>query len=282
VTAGLRYEQLDVEVADFVNTNSIAVEGGEITFSEPLFNLSAAYDLNETVTVFGGYAEAFELGSLARALADGTITSVDDDIEGKKTRSFELGMRGTAGAFDYSATAFYSKSDNGETYDQNLDLILAPEEIYGLELTADYYASEALTLGGTATLLEGRYDTDGDGDVDMDLGTDRIAPPKLTLYAEYGSPVGTYRLDMTHVGGRNPDSDQFLGLQTTDPYTVFDASARFEVAGGDLGIGVHNLFDTEYAPALQQSYSVEAFGYDDYYYVQGPGRAISISYMREF
>ncbi len=282
LTFGVRHEVLDVSVGDFTNEDGTDVTGGDLNFQEPLWNISSSYDISDSVTVFGGISEAFELGSLARALADGTITDVASGVEGKKTTSYEVGLRGTFGSLDYSGVFFFSQSDNGETYDENLDLVLAKEEIKGIELTADYYTQIGLTFGGTATFMTGRYDTDGNGTLDSDLGTDRISPAKITAYAEYEYGIGAYRLDALHVGGRNPDSDQFTGLQTTEGYTLFDAAAQFEVGPGTLGVKVTNLFDTEYVPALQQSYSVEAYGYDDYYYVQGAGRAVTVSYVMEF
>lgn len=67
-----------------------------------------------------------------------------------------------------------------------------------------------------------------------------------------------------------------------DDYVVFDASARFKVGMGELSVGIDNVFNADYAPVLQQSYSVEAYGYDDYYYVEGAGRTISTAYTIEF
>ncbi|WP_194269390.1 TonB-dependent receptor [Tritonibacter litoralis] len=284
VTGGLRYEVLDVDIADFVNSSSVAITGGEVKYREPLWNLSASYAVAPSVTVFGGYAETFQLGALSRALSDSTFATVDAiDGEGQRTESYELGLRGGNGAFDYSAAIFQSESNAGETYDANLNLVLAPERIRGIELTADYAINDQWAIGGTATFLEGEYDTDGDGSRDSDLGSDRIPPTKFTAYVNFApNSWSNYRLDALHSGGRNPDSNQFTGLQTIESYTVLDASAQLDIGPGVLRIGINNLLDEDYVPVLMQSYSVQAYGYDDYYYVKAPGRSISASYTIRF
>lgn len=283
LTAGVRYESLEVKVDDFVNESLTLVQGGDIDFDEPLLNISGSYDLTDHVTVYGGWGQAFELGSLARALANGTITQVDGDtVTGKKTESYELGLRGEYGALRYSGVAFYSQSSNGETYDSNLDLVLSPERIHGLEFTLDYDAGNGVELGGTATFMEGRYDAAGDGRGFIDLGSDRIPPTKLTLYMLYNYDHSSYRLDMTHVTRRDPDSTQYTGIETTDAYTVVDASARFDLGKGQLSVGIDNVFDTTYVPVLARAFSVQPLAHDDYYHVQGQGRRFSVSYSMEF
>lgn len=66
VTGGIRYEILDIDVNDFTNEQGTAVDGGSIEYTEPLFNLSASYDLTNDLSVYGGYAQTFQIGSLAR------------------------------------------------------------------------------------------------------------------------------------------------------------------------------------------------------------------------
>ncbi|MEM6340585.1 MAG: TonB-dependent receptor [Pseudomonadota bacterium] len=284
LTGGLRYEHLDVDIKDFINDANVAIAGGTVKFNEPLWNISASYEISPALTVFGGYAETFQLGALSRALADSTFATVDEiDGDGQGTESYEIGIRGETGGFRYSVAAFQSDSNAGETYDADLNLVLAPERIRGLELTADYRIDAQWQIGGTVSLIDGEYDTTGDGARDSDLGSDRIPPTKITAYVQYQPDArSSYRLDVLHSGSRDPDSTQFTGLQSIESYTVVDASARFDIGPGQLRIGIDNLFDRDYVPVLQQSFSVEAFGYDDYYYVKAPGRSISVFYSMTF
>lgn len=284
VTGGVRYEVIDVDIPTHVNELGTTVTGGTVQYREPLFNASASYDLTPELAVFGGYSEGFQLGDLGRYLYDSDFTSVDQlSSEGQKTESYEIGLRFDSGRLRIEPAIFYNKSNNGVTYDENLDIQLAPEKVYGLELSADFQATDTVGIGGTFTWLEGRYDADGDGDYDTDLGSDRIAPAKITGYVE-AKPwdFASFRLQALYSGRRDPDSDQFSGLQTIDPYFLVDLLGAFDVGPGKLSVGIENLLNEEYAPVLQQSYSVEAYGYDDYYYVQGPGRTFALSYNMKF
>ncbi|MES0812681.1 TonB-dependent receptor [Roseibium sp. SCPC15] len=286
LTAGVRYEHLSVDITDFTNDSGTAVKGGNLTFREPLFNISGSFDINDTFTVFGGFSQGFQLGDLGRVLYNSPgFTNVSQlEEKGQKTDSYELGLRAVGSAWDASVTGFYNKSNNGVTYNADLDIVLSPEQIWGIEIAANYEATDQITVGGTLTWLEGEYDTDGDGKYDSDLGSDRIAPLKLTGYVEYAPrDWANFRLQGLYSGYRNPDSEQFTGLESIDPYFVMDAFADFQVnERSKLSLGVENILNADYVPVLQQAYSVEAYAYDDYYYVKAPGTTFSAKYTVKF
>lgn len=286
VTGGIRYEHLSVDISDFTNSLGNSVAGGTLTFREPLFNVSASFDINDTLTVFGGFSQGFQLGDLGRLLYNSpSFTDVSQlEEKGQKTDSYELGIRATGSVWDASVTGFFNESNNGVTYDANLDIVLSPEQIWGIEVAANYEVTDQVAVGGTLTWLEGHYDTTGDGKYDSDLGSDRIAPLKLTGYVEYAPwDWANFRLQGLYSGYRNPDSTQFTGLESIDPYFVMDAFADFQVNDrSKLSLGVENMLNADYVPVLQQSYSVEAFGYDDYYYVKAPGTTFSAKYTVKF
>ncbi|MCV0427853.1 MAG: TonB-dependent receptor [Roseibium sp.] len=285
LSAGVRYEHLSVDISDYVNEIGTSVTGGTLTFREPLFNISGSFDLNDKFTVFGGFSQGFQLGDLGRYLYNSNFTNVSQlSDDGQKTDSYELGVRAIGNNWDASVTGFYNKSDNGVTYDANLDIVLSPEQIWGIEVAANYEATDQITFGGTLTWLEGEYDTDGDGKYDSDLGSDRISPLKLTGYVEYTPwDWANFRLQGLYSGYRNPDSEQFTGLESIDPYFVMDAFADFKVnERSKLSLGVENILNADYVPVLQQSYSVQSYGYDDYYYAKAPGTTFSAKYTVKF
>jgi iron complex outermembrane receptor protein len=62
-----------------------------------------------------------------------------------------------------------------------------------------------------------------------------------------------------------------------------DAFADFQVnERSKLSLGVENILNADYVPVLQQAYSVEAYAYDDYYYVKAPGTTFSAKYTVKF
>jgi iron complex outermembrane receptor protein len=284
VTGGVRYEIIDVDIPTHVNELGNTVNGGTVDYREPLFNISASYQILDGLGMFGGYSEGFQLGDLGRYLYDSNFTDVSQlSSEGQKTESYELGFRFEHAGLMVQPTVFYNESNNGVTYDRNLNIQLAPEKVYGVEVAASYALHEKVDIGGTFTWLEGRYDANGDGDYDTDLGSDRIAPAKITTYIEARPwDFGSLRLQTLYSGTRNPDSDQFSGLQTIDNYFLVDLLGRFQVGPGTLSFGIENIFNESYVPVLQQSYSVQSYAYDDYYYVKGPGRTVALAYSVKF
>ena len=150
LTGGIRYEHLSVDINDFVNDIGASVNGGTLTFQEPLFNVSGSVDLNDTFTLFGGFSQGFQLGDLGRLLYNSpNFTDVSQlEEKGQKTDSYEIGLRAVGNAWDASITGFYNKSNNGVTYDANLDIVLSPEQIWGIEVTANYDVTDQIAVGG--------------------------------------------------------------------------------------------------------------------------------------
>ncbi len=286
LTGGLRYEYLSVDISDFTNKSNTQVAGGTLTFREPLFNVSGSFDVNDTFTVFGGFSQGFQLGDLGRALYNNEDFNDVSQLEekGQKTNSYELGVRADGGRWNAAVTGFYNQSNNGVTYDSSLNIKLSPEQIWGVEVAANYDVTEQIAVGGTLTWLQGEYDTTGDGQYDSDLGSDRIAPLKLTGYVEYAPrDWANFRLQGLYSGHRDPDSTQFTGIEKIDSYFVMDAFANFKIGErSNLSLGVENMLNADYVPVLQQSYSVQSYGYDDYYYVKAPGTTFSAKYTMKF
>ena len=72
-------------------------------------------------------------------------------------------------------------------------------------------------------------------------------------------------------------------MESIDPYFIVDAFADFKLTeASKLSLIVENILNEDYVPVLQQAFSVESFGYDDYYYVKGPGTTISMKYSAKF
>ncbi len=123
------------------------------------------------------------MADIGRVLRSTSADSVEP--EAQVVDNHEIGWRGEFDRVSASAAVFYNTSDLGSTFDEQLRLLRQKEEIYGVELTADWRATERWTFGGAASWQEGKADTDEDGDVDAYLPATRISPAKLSLYGEY-------------------------------------------------------------------------------------------------
>lgn len=282
ISGGLRYEHITLDVADFTNGDGDFVRGGELTFKEPLFNVTGTVFLNENLDLYGGFNQGFTVADISRSLSDGNFTSASEaESEVQKTNNYELGLRAAYDRWDGSVVGFYSTSENGTSFDKNLKIVKQPERIWGVEAAVNVDATDALRLGGTVTWMEGVVDTDDDGDYEEDLPALRIPPVKLTAYAEYDvTDWWTARLQALHSGDRNPDSTQFGGTDI-DNYTVVDLYSSFAVGPGNLELGVENLFNAEYYPVINQAYS-SVQSYQSFSYAQGPGTTVTAAYSLKF
>ena len=277
VRAGIRHEDIEVDVDDVLNRQGVFVQGGTLDFDETLYNISATVFLTEGLELFGGFSQGFSLADIGRAIADTTATRAEAlQSEVQTVDSYEVGLRAFGERWDGSLTAFFTESDNGTTFNQDLVITKQPERTYGVELAASGSLARGLRLGGTATWLEGRVDLDDDGDFDEDLPSTRIPPVKITAYAEVApAPWWSARLQALYSGERTPDSTQFGGGDVEE-YTVFDLHASLDTGHGAVEVGVENLFNTDYFTVLSQA------GALPYAFSKAPGRTVSLTYSLDW
>lgn len=278
VSGGVRYEYITVDVGDFINRSGNAVQGGELSYAEPLFNLTGTVFLTDHLDLYGGWSQGFTVSEIGRTLSDGAFTRAEQaEGEVQKSNNYELGLRTTYKTWDASVVGFVSTSDNGVSFDRDLRIVKQPERIYGVELAVNTAPTDDLRLGGTLTWLEGRVDVDDDGDYDEDLPTERIAPLKATAYAEYDFfPWWTGRVQALYSGTRDPNSTKFGGTSDIDSYVLLDLYSSFDVGPGELELGIENLLNADYTPVINQAYD------QTYAYARGPGMTVSAAYTLRF
>ena len=117
--------------------------------TELLPGVGTTYSLNESAQIYGGIYRAFSPASNGVAL-DGMT---DQLLEAERSTNFEMGVRGTRGAFDYELALFrmdfqnqvvtgnsdprLSRSNAGATLHQGAELALGYRLIEGLELSGN-------------------------------------------------------------------------------------------------------------------------------------------------
>lgn len=272
---GLRHEEISVDIADVVNRNGTFVQGDTLDYGETLFNGSAVFYLTDYIELFGSFSQGFSVADIGRAIrdADPSVTSAAQlESEAQKVDSYEIGLRGRKGPLQASIAGFYSESENGTTFDADLNIVKQPERIWGVEGTLSYRFNRQWNAGGTASWAEGEVDLDDDGDFEEDLPSTRISPVKLTGFLEY-RPRSWWdnRLQVLYVGNRSPDSTQFGGGDV-DAYTIVDWISRFAVGPGHLSLSAENLLNEDYFTLISQA-SQTPYGF-----AKGPGRTVGISY----
>ncbi|MEM8650857.1 MAG: TonB-dependent receptor, partial [Pseudomonadota bacterium] len=283
-TAGVRHEEIEVEVSDFLfgpgPAGFIPSNGGTLEFSETLFNVTMSYDATDNIQVYGGFSQGFTLGDIGRSLTDQSFAVLTDaEAEAQLTDNVEVGLRLNGDNWDATIVGFASRSNNGATFDPvTLQIQTQPELIRGIEVSANAQLNDRLRIGGTYTYLDGRVDTDANGIFDEGLPATRIPPNKATAYAEYQV---TDWWDATIQGlfvdsKRQLNSTAFGGQRDIESYFLVDLYSSFDVGPGKLDVGIKNLFNEEYVPLINQAFNSQFSEF------RGPGTTASFKYTIEF
>ena len=271
VTGGIRHEDVSIDVTG-------ATPSGEISGSETLFNASASVFLTKELTLFGGFSQAFSPGDILRQIRDNTFATIKDlELEFVHTDNYEAGLRAGYGNWNASLVGFYSTSDNGTNFDEDLRIVTQPERIYGLEASVGVRPVDKLQMNGTFTWMQGEVDNDNDGTYDEDLPTVRIPPIKVTGSVTYDFldwlSAGT---QVFYSGTQSNNSSAFGGGSDIASYFLIDLFSNVAVGPGELNVNVTNLFNNAYLPVINQAYDFQFSN------VQGPGRRLSLGYTMRF
>lgn len=270
VSSGLRWEIATLDVDDFTTLagnrddfEPVDVEGGSPSFDEPLFNLGAVLTPVETFRVYGSFSQAFTMPDVGRVLRgiseEGTAVEEFLDLQPVKTDNIEFG--GTYGVerLHLGLTYFRSTSDLGSRLVPNADGIFEvrrePTRTSGWELTGAIDVAEELAVGLGYSILEGKFDGDGDGDEESDLGAADIGPNRLNLSADlYPDTPISGRLQLFHFFDRTFRDGGGVETASFDGYTTIDASASVDVGRGTtLSLSVANLLDEQYISYFGQA-----------------------------
>ncbi|WP_103028947.1 TonB-dependent receptor [Salinibacter altiplanensis] len=288
---GARYEGLMVDVDDFTTLREELdtdgdgtadarndVEGGTLTYGDLAFNAGVVVTVSDPVDVFMSFEQGFSVSEVGRVLRGTAAASVEQlDPEAKTVNSYETGLRLNTGRVSATATGYYTTSDLGSSFGNDLEIVRSPERIYGLELTADVQLRDPVAVGGSFSWLQGKNDADDDGSFGTHLPGQRIPPEKATGYVDVTPIDGwTSRIQMMYSGERDVFDDTApFGRGDVSPYVVFDLTSQIKVGTGALEVGIENLFDNYYFPVRSQ---IPGGNFGDDSYTPARGRNFSLSY----
>lgn len=289
VRGGLRYEHFALSVSDYVRPAAYAavaannalgyqsfvlpalnVTGGDFDYSALTGNIGATIKLTETVELFGGFSQGFALpdvGAFTRRAGISTAyacTVARPDClpasrrtvsygsiapEAQIVDSYELGVRGSYGAFKGSLSGYISTSEKGVTFDSVTNTLSQQKErIWGIEFTGDYAFTDQFSMGSVISFREGRYDTNGDGHLDSSLPNNRIGSPWR------GMLHGTYRfvngISLRVEGEAFSERNEAIDLRGTryklKGAATMNVALTAPVWDGEAYVSANNLFDRTY------------------------------------
>lgn len=261
VSAGLRAERFALSVSDFTRPDAalfgynlllpaVDVIGGDFDYDAVVGNIGAVYHASESSDVYAGFSQGFsvpDVGSFTRRagsdiyITDQTISFADIQPEAQIVNTYEVGYRYTAGPTKIDAAAYFSTSEEGAVLDDTTGTITQQaEEIWGAEIQAKSSLKLNWDFGTLLAYVEGRYDTDDDGEVDSWLPNSRIPSSfTTTLFTDYAFQNGlNLNGEVVYASGREKGD-----YETLEEMVTVNVGARYPVGAGALTVGVTNLFD---------------------------------------
>lgn len=256
---GTRYEYVEASFDDFTTLGqNNAIKGGEVNYSDTLFNTGLVYSLSHEVELFSNFSQGFELPDLGLRLryAPATFDINSSQLDPIKIDNYEIGMRGDWGMTQGSIALFYNDSKLGQTSVSNFTLAMPrqKERVYGIELTLDHQLNDAVKLGGMLSYMEGEQQNNSSGDWTA-LNGYRIPPLQLRAYAEYNpADAWFHRLQLNYSGDRDDAFNDGVGYggNAVDNYTTVDYFARYQQGPGVFALGIENLLNNDYNNVFTQ------------------------------
>lgn len=290
LSGGVRYEMSELKVDDFTSLafyGSQQVEGGDPSFEEAIYNVGTVFDATDEVTLYASYAKGFTMPDVGRVLRGIDQPGVDVesllDLEPIIADNLEIGTTFERGALRVNASYFWSQSDFGQRLvaDANGIFAVAREqtEIEGFEAAVEYtLPGDRVGLGANYAHVEGRFDSDDDGQLDTDLGGANISPDRLNLFVRFEA---TDRLSLRaqsavlfdrNFEGGDPRND-FEG------YELVDLAAAYRLGeNGQIDIAVQNAFDEQYITYYSQTNAPTS----NTRFFAGQGRTLSVRWSNRF
>ncbi|WP_336081617.1 TonB-dependent receptor [Thalassospira sp. CH_XMU1448-2] len=291
LSGGVRYEKYDLTVKDFLRPNYMRYNagagqailaaaqytGGNTTYSAVTYNASAVVHWTDRFDTSLSYSEGFSVPDVGAYTRRAGLSGVPMnfsalDVEASKVKTYELAARYNGQDFRTTGAVYMSTNERGDNFDAATNsLSQEKERILGAELTGEYDITDDTYVGALASYVEGRYDTNKDGDLDSPLPNNRIPSPfRFTGYVDsYVWGDLNMRLDGTYTAARNE-----IKTAKIKPSLVFNLMGNYPVLGGTARFGIENILGTSYenpaATALRG------------YAVAGHGRSITIGFRREF
>jgi len=293
---GVRYESARLDVATYQTLafyGRRTVQGGELSFDEPVVNLGGVVQLGAGFSVFVAYTEGFglpDVGLILRAVnkPDQSVTRLLELVP-VLTNNQEAGLTWRHGRGSATLTVYESKSDLSSVVRIDSAGIgqvdRVPTRVRGVEFNAEFRPIPVLTLNAVAARLDGQTAAAAGQPLDLALGARNIGPDKLVLGATWRArPDLSFRLQGTTLFdrdvniGRNTSTTRFE--EHFNGYTLLDAAVTRRTRHGTFGLGIENLLDRQYFGYYVQADINAALSNDNYF--AGRGRTVTARWTHEF
>lgn len=284
LSAGARYEYAKLDINSYQTVaanNGVAVEGGDPSFNETLYNLGALWKPVDHWSLFANYSEGFSIPDVGRALRgistpNQSVNSIEN-LSPIVTDNIETGVRFENGRLAAELSYYESSSDFGSRLTEVDDVFYMQRqetEIKGFEAAVDYQFNDQHSGRLAYSRMEGRYDSNDDGNLDAKLSGLDVSPDRLTASwsANWSDELSTF-VQANYAFDETFDEAN----REFDGYLLMDAAVGYQLPVGQVNVGVSNLLDEQYVTYYSQSALV-----NDERYFAGRGRTLTLGYRLDF
>lgn len=208
-------------------------------------NIITTYNLNKENKVFLGFGKASRVPD-ARELYLVNPYAGNQNLEQVTNKEFDLGYELNNDLLSFKAKTFYSMLDDYIFYNKSTNTFNNIDAtVYGAEISASIYATDAITIDMGASYKVGEKDHAASG-TDKDLAD--IAPLRGNIALNYEYMRGSIATAEVQASDKWSDYDSNSGEQELNSWAILNLKVKHELSKNfDFVVGVNNLFDKAYA-----------------------------------
>ena len=271
--AGIRFENINIDIPDYTTIyimpnggtpqGNVSVEGGELKYDATTFNAGLRYNAWEIFKPFVSFSQSFSIADLGRTLRSATENTVGQiSSEAVIANNYEVGFNSNFGNTSLNGAYFISTSELGATYREVngiFQIARQPEKVYGFEAALDTRLAKNVTFGTSVSYIEGKLDSEDNGDYDLWMNGDRIPPVKVASYLNY-SVFNKLSLRLAHIysGERDrfdprPNGTYVYGQGPVEPINLVNLTSTYHMTANTLlSVGIQNLLNEDYYLPISQ------------------------------
>ncbi|TMM55815.1 TonB-dependent receptor [Maribacter algarum] len=231
----------------------------EQTFSEPTFRLGTEYKFSENVFAYGFFAQGFKSGGWTTRVTSPVLEA--PTFEPEKANTYELGLKTDLAdnTFRFNIAAFYTDYQNLQiTVQRGITPFVenaAQATIKGLEVDAQWRASENLTFSGNLGFIDASYNeiTDPNAVIQEDFSFVNTPDFSSSLAMDWIIPFGENKGRLIFHTDLSSKSEIYNDVENTplllqDGITLLNASLSLESASRawKISMGGTNITDQTY------------------------------------
>jgi iron complex outermembrane receptor protein len=253
VTLGARYDYTTIQNDDLVQQDN--------DYTGTNANILTAYNIDKANKIFLGLGQAsrvpdarelyFKQNAATSATPPVPFIKVTgtDDLDQVTNREIDLGYELNNDLMKFKVKGFYSQLSDYIYYNKNLtqhNFVNIDATIYGGEISASVYATDAVTVDMSASYKRGQKDEALAGQTDKDLAD--IAPLRGSVALNYEYMNDSVATIETQLSEKWSDYDADNGEQELGAWGILNAKIKHAFNKNfDFTFGVNNILDATYA-----------------------------------